>query len=444
MPVGALVDDVPLYDLEPEEPAEPLYPRPAGAARSGRRRRAETLLALLGSPEHRLEAVRVRAVRLDRRLAHGAPARVGRRRGAGARAGRRQRRARGLDRRQRPARGVRSRTRARSRPCSSARATSRAWAPSRSGSPTASTSATPRSRTSRGSSRARCEGIRDACLALGVPVVGGNVSLYNEGGEGPIYPTPVVGMVGKLPEPRGRAAHGLRGGGPRDRARRACSSRRSTGRSSRSCAAAWRARCRRSTWRRTPTRSCACARRSAAASSPTAHDVSEGGLACALAECCIAGGLGAGSLLDAGDERRRCSARARAASSSPAPARGDRGARRRAAVIGEVGGDELEIDGAALIVAAWRDAARRVSSAPTPPALAAAESLARYPPTASLTVPDDRVTSTTATDLATSAASSACTRRTPTSPGSRTSPCTPSSTGARSRRGSPPPRTATS
>ena len=45
------------------------------------------------------------------------------------------------------------------------------------------------------------EGLRDACLALGVPVVGGNVSLYNEGGEGPIYPSPIVGMVGKLPEP---------------------------------------------------------------------------------------------------------------------------------------------------------------------------------------------------------------------------------------------------
>ena len=45
------------------------------------------------------------------------------------------------------------------------------------------------------------EGLRDACLALGVPVVGGNVSLYNEGGEGPIYPTPIVGMVGKLPDP---------------------------------------------------------------------------------------------------------------------------------------------------------------------------------------------------------------------------------------------------
>ena len=44
-------------------------------------------------------------------------------------------------------------------------------------------------------------GLADACEQLGVPVVGGNVSLYNEGPEGPIYPTPVVGMVGELPDP---------------------------------------------------------------------------------------------------------------------------------------------------------------------------------------------------------------------------------------------------
>ncbi len=43
-------------------------------------------------------------------------------------------------------------------------------------------------------------GLADACEALGVPVVGGNVSLYNEGPDGPIYPTPVVGMVGELPD----------------------------------------------------------------------------------------------------------------------------------------------------------------------------------------------------------------------------------------------------
>ena len=44
-------------------------------------------------------------------------------------------------------------------------------------------------------------GLADACRALDAPVVGGNVSLYNEGPEGPIYPTPVIGMVGEVPDP---------------------------------------------------------------------------------------------------------------------------------------------------------------------------------------------------------------------------------------------------
>ena len=46
-------------------------------------------------------------------------------------------------------------------------------------------------------------GLGDACRALEAPIVGGNVSLYNEGATaGPIYPTPVVGMVGRLPDVR--------------------------------------------------------------------------------------------------------------------------------------------------------------------------------------------------------------------------------------------------
>lgn len=44
-------------------------------------------------------------------------------------------------------------------------------------------------------------GLADACRALEAPIVGGNVSLYNENADGPIYPTPVVGMVGLLPDP---------------------------------------------------------------------------------------------------------------------------------------------------------------------------------------------------------------------------------------------------
>jgi phosphoribosylformylglycinamidine synthase len=44
------------------------------------------------------------------------------------------------------------------------------------------------------------QGMRDACIALGVPVVGGNVSFYNETDGVPIHPTPTVAMVGLLPE----------------------------------------------------------------------------------------------------------------------------------------------------------------------------------------------------------------------------------------------------
>jgi phosphoribosylformylglycinamidine synthase II len=44
------------------------------------------------------------------------------------------------------------------------------------------------------------EGLAEACEALEAPVVGGNVSLYNEAPTGPIYPTPVVGIVGRLPD----------------------------------------------------------------------------------------------------------------------------------------------------------------------------------------------------------------------------------------------------
>ena len=50
-----------------------------------------------------------------------------------------------------------------------------------------------------------CRGIAEACRELSTPVTGGNVSLYNEtldanGKPQPIYPTPVIGMVGLIPE----------------------------------------------------------------------------------------------------------------------------------------------------------------------------------------------------------------------------------------------------
>ena len=50
-----------------------------------------------------------------------------------------------------------------------------------------------------------CRGVADACREMSTPVTGGNVSLYNEtldseGNPQPIYPTPVIGMVGLIPD----------------------------------------------------------------------------------------------------------------------------------------------------------------------------------------------------------------------------------------------------
>ena len=41
-------------------------------------------------------------------------------------------------------------------------------------------------------------GMSDACRALGIPIVSGNVSLYNDNQSRSIAPTPVIGMVGKI------------------------------------------------------------------------------------------------------------------------------------------------------------------------------------------------------------------------------------------------------
>ena len=42
------------------------------------------------------------------------------------------------------------------------------------------------------------DGMRDACLGLGLPVIGGNVSLYNESYGVDINPTPVIGVLGLI------------------------------------------------------------------------------------------------------------------------------------------------------------------------------------------------------------------------------------------------------
>jgi phosphoribosylformylglycinamidine synthase len=57
------------------------------------------------------------------------------------------------------------------------------------------------------------DGMADACRALGTPVVSGNVSLYNDSRGRPIWPTPVVGMLGLLEDVTRRCDIGFRDAG---------------------------------------------------------------------------------------------------------------------------------------------------------------------------------------------------------------------------------------
>jgi phosphoribosylformylglycinamidine synthase II len=134
-------------------------------------------------------------------------------------------------------------------------------------------------------------GLADVCDALGVPVVGGNVSLYNEGPDGPIYPTPVVAMVGELPDPAQVAGSGFAREGDAVGL---------IGPFEPNLAGSELAKRRGELKMGLPqpeiaTVAAACATvRDAVRDGRLAsvHDVSDGGLACAAAESAIAGGLG--------------------------------------------------------------------------------------------------------------------------------------------------------
>jgi phosphoribosylformylglycinamidine synthase II len=135
------------------------------------------------------------------------------------------------------------------------------------------------------------QALADVCEALSVPVVGGNVSLYNETEDGPIYPTPVVGMVGELPDPERAGGLALREG----------EAIALVGPFAPSLAASELAKLRGELGPGLPEASIdavaaaiATVREAVRAGSVSAaHDISDGGLACALAEMAIAGGVGA-------------------------------------------------------------------------------------------------------------------------------------------------------
>jgi len=152
---------------------------------------------------------------------------------------------------------------------------------------------------------AATRGLADACGALEVPVVGGNVSLYNETEAGPIYPTPIVGMVGELPDPESVGGIALGEGdavalcGPFSPSLAGSELAKQRGELGPGLPSL-------------PVESLAAAARFVreavrAGRVGAAHDISDGGPACAIAEMAIAGGVGASVDLDPLVESRGCS-----------------------------------------------------------------------------------------------------------------------------------------
>ena len=146
--------------------------------------------------------------------------------------------------------------------------------------------------------RETIDGISEACEALGIPVIGGNVSFYNETDGADIHPTPVVGLLGladpipaRLPG-LGQAREGMEiwevGPAPTDNLAGSAFQRVVEGRLR---------------GRPTPADSEAANEVIDLATAlahrvPVLHDVSSGGVAVAVAEICIASGLGADLIVE--------------------------------------------------------------------------------------------------------------------------------------------------
>lgn len=137
------------------------------------------------------------------------------------------------------------------------------------------------------------DGMAEACRVLDAPVIGGNVSLYNENAKGAIYPTPVVGMVGLVHDTDHITTQGFKAEG--DVILLLGDTLNELGGSE------FQACVHGVTEGRPPQLDLATEKKlldavlGAIQSGlvASAHDLSEGGLAVALAESCISGGLGA-------------------------------------------------------------------------------------------------------------------------------------------------------
>jgi phosphoribosylformylglycinamidine synthase subunit PurL len=141
-------------------------------------------------------------------------------------------------------------------------------------------------------------GLAEACRALEIPVVGGNVSFYNETLGQAILPTPVIGMAGILDDAEARSTQWF--ATPGDRVALLGPEAVSLGGSE----LLW-VRERRIAGRLAPLDLAveravqeACRAAIGARLLGSAHDCAEGGLAVALAECCVSGPRPVGAAID--------------------------------------------------------------------------------------------------------------------------------------------------
>ncbi|WP_405106877.1 phosphoribosylformylglycinamidine synthase subunit PurL [Paenibacillus sp. FSL K6-1217] len=218
------------------------------------------------------------------------------------------------------------------------------------------------------------DGMAEACRVLDTPVIGGNVSLYNENASGAIYPTPVVGMVGLVEDTDHITTQAFKQEG--DAILLLGITKAELGGSEFQYAVHGL------TEGRPPELDLATERKlldavlAAIRSGKvrSAHDLSEGGLAGALAESCISGSIGANIELSAGGLRPDVALFSESQSRIILTSAPDRAEELRAAVaaygvpveiIGTVGGDRLRVtlDGSAALDEAvtelktiWEDA----------------------------------------------------------------------------------------
>ena len=141
--------------------------------------------------------------------------------------------------------------------------------------------------------REAIRGIAEGCRFLGIPVTGGNVSFYNQTGDVAIHPTPVIGVLGVMDDVSKRSGSGFRSDDAHVYLLGTTRDERSTGPSGRTSSTSTSAVSRRRfdlAAEQALGRVLVEAARTGIVEA--AHDLSEGGLAIALAEACMRHGVG--------------------------------------------------------------------------------------------------------------------------------------------------------